>query len=354
MNFLEKYGKLVAMSLCSVSFLPVASIVEAQDTTPGWHGKKFVNTDKQIAKGWREVQGDSYYFDEEDGDLDEEATNKGTTASVSVAAAAEIENNIKEAVAEMTPVEETVEEAVQEEAAPVETAVPEQETPAPAQPQAPAEEAVPAPEAPAPEEAAPAPEEQPEWTAPEEAAPAPEEQPEWTAPEEAAPAPEETAPAPEEQPEWTAPEEAAPAPEEWAAPEEAAPEVDQPMSDAEYYAGLNQSIANAALSLVGTTDGLQCTEVVQLALAGAGVQDAMSLWPDEYASVYGYYTDNPQPGNLIYYSNGGRGTDHIAIYIGNGQAVHGNFWTQDGESKTIVYSANIPNAGAPQFIQVQR
>ena len=338
MNFLEKYGKLVAMSLCSVSFLPVASIVEAQDTTPGWHGKKFVNTDKQIAKGWREVQGDSYYFDEEDGDLDEEATNKGTTASVSVAAAAEIENNIKEAVAEMTPVEETVEEAVQEEAAPVETAVPEQETPAPAQPQAPAEEAVPAPEAPAPEEAA----------------PAPEEQPEWTAPEEAAPAPEETAPAPEEQPEWTAPEEAAPAPEEWAAPEEAAPEVDQPMSDAEYYAGLNQSIANAALSLVGTTDGLQCTEVVQLALAGAGVQDAMSLWPDEYASVYGYYTDNPQPGNLIYYSNGGRGTDHIAIYIGNGQAVHGNFWTQDGESKTIVYSANIPNAGAPQFIQVQR
>lgn len=119
------------------------------------------------------------------------------------------------------------------------------------------------------------------------------------------------------------------------------------------YADLNNRIASSALSLVGVTDGQWCTQVVQQALALAGVQDAYQLWPDQYAGVYGYYTDDPQPGNLIYYYNGGRGVDHIAIYIGDGMAVHGNYGYGDGMGDTVVASVYI-NGGAPQYIQVCR
>ena len=119
------------------------------------------------------------------------------------------------------------------------------------------------------------------------------------------------------------------------------------------YADLNARIAAAAQTLVGVTDGQQCTQVVQQALALAGVSDAMQLWPDQYI-MYGYYTDTPQAGNLVYYNNGGRGVDHIAIYIGNGLCVHGNFWTSDGSSKTIISSVYNGGGGAPQFIQVTR
>lgn len=119
------------------------------------------------------------------------------------------------------------------------------------------------------------------------------------------------------------------------------------------YAELNQAIVQAALPLVGTTNGWQCTEVAAAALAGAGVYDADSYWPDEFADVYGVYVDNPQAGNLIYYDNGGRGVDHIAVYIGDGQAVHGNYYI-DGESYTVIAGAELEHAGTPQYIQVLR
>lgn len=77
------------------------------------------------------------------------------------------------------------------------------------------------------------------------------------------------------------------------------------------------------------------------------VSDAYQLWPDQYAGQYGYYTNDPQVGDLLYYNNGGRGVDHIAIYIGNGQAVHGNY-----EGKTVIASAYLSTAASPQFIPV--
>ncbi|WP_286146400.1 NlpC/P60 family protein, partial [Ileibacterium valens] len=115
-------------------------------------------------------------------------------------------------------------------------------------------------------------------------------------------------------------------------------------------AALNESIRQAALGLVGTTDGMQCTEVAALALQQSGV-DAISLWPDEFAGAYGYYTDTPQAGNLVYYDNGGRGVDHIAVYIGDGQAVHGNY-SINGDSYTVVASVEVSEGGVPQYIQV--
>lgn len=130
-----------------------------------------------------------------------------------------------------------------------------------------------------------------------------------------------------------------------------------PTESSSEYAALNQAIVQAALSLVDTTNGKQCTEVASRALELAGVENVYVLWPDQYAEYYGYYTDEPEAGNLIYYDNGGRGVDHIAVYIGNGDAVHGNFLTEEG-SKTIVYSAydtydSYGNpASDPQFIQI--
>lgn len=132
----------------------------------------------------------------------------------------------------------------------------------------------------------------------------------------------------------------------------AQPEVDYSYVEPEVtnqYGQLNTNIVASAKELVGVTDGQWCTEVVQQALANAGVSDAYQLWPDEYAAQYGYYTDTPEAGNLIYYNNGGRGVDHIAIYIGDGEAVHGNYLGQ-----TVIASAYIEGAGNPQFIQVQR
>lgn len=159
------------------------------------------------------------------------------------------------------------------------------------------------------------------------------------------PVPDPEAPAaPQPVPEPAAPVEPAPVPEAPAAPEvPATPD----------YSQLNANIAQAAINLVGVTDGLQCTEVVQMALANAGVSDAMNLWPNEYAAQYGYYTTDPQAGNLVYYNQGGNGQDHIAVYIGNGQAVHGNY-TIDGVSATRIESVVVPGCTDYAFIQVCR
>lgn len=119
------------------------------------------------------------------------------------------------------------------------------------------------------------------------------------------------------------------------------------------YQELNDRIAQEALKLVGVTDGLQCTEVVQMAMSNAGVQDAQCLWPNQYEAAFGYATDNPQAGNLIYYNQGGNGLDHIAIYIGNGQAVHGNY-TIDGVAQTVVASDKIQGCEDYTYIQVDR
>ena len=183
--------------------------------------------------------------------------------------------------------------------------------------------------------------------------PAPE-QTETPAPEQTVtPAPEQTeTPAPEqtvtpapEQTETPAPEQTVtPAPEQTIP----APEVQAP-AETPATSTLGQRISAEAQKLVGVTDGLWCTQVVQQALANAGVSDAYQLWPDQYAGQYGYYTNDPQEGDLLYYNNGGRGVDHIAIYIGNGQAVHGNY-----EGKTVIASAYLSTAASPQFIRVVR
>ena len=309
MNFVENNGKKVAAILCVASAFPVVATVVAAKEEPGWHGDRYVNEDKTVAKGWQEIEGKSYYFSE-DGTVNSSKTEKATTASVS----SNITGEVKETVA--TASQEAVKEETEQKAAEVvETPVTTTETPA----ETPAPEQT---ETPAPEQTVtPAPE-QTETPAPEQnVTPAPE-QTETPAPEQTVtPAPEQTTPAPEVQ---------APA--------------ETPATST-----LGQRISAEAQKLVGVTDGLWCTQVVQQALANAGVSDAYQLWPDQYAGQYGYYTNDPQEGDLLYYNNGGRGVDHIAIYIGNGQAVHGNY-----EGKTVIASAYLSTAASPQFIRVVR
>ena len=344
MNFVENNGKKVAAILCVASAFPVVATVVAAKEEPGWHGDRYVNEDKTVAKGWQEIEGKSYYFSE-DGTVNSSKTEEATTASVS----SNITGEVKETVA--TASQEAVKEETEEKAAEVVETVAETpattteakdttETPAET-PAAPEETAtVETPAAPVETPAA------PEVTTPAETPAAPAE----TAPAETPAAPEETAPvetpaAPEE----TAPVETPAAPEETtpvetpATPEETAP-VETPAATT-----LGQRISSEAQKLVGVTDGLWCTQVVQQALANAGVSDAYQLWPDQYAGQYGYYTNDPQEGDLLYYNNGGRGVDHIAIYIGNGQAVHGNY-----EGKTVIASAYLSTAASPQFIRVVR
>ena len=299
MNFVENNGKKVAAILCVASAFPVVATVVAAKEEPGWHGDRYVNEDKTVAKGWQEIEGKSYYFSE-DGTVNSSKTEEATTASVS----SNITGEVKETVA--TASQEAVKEETEQKAAevvetPVTTTEATDTTETPA-------------ETPAPE--------QTETSAPEQnVTPAPE-QTETPAPEQnVTPAPEQTTPTPEVQ---------APA--------------ETPATST-----LGQRIAAEAQKLVGVTDGLWCTQVVQQALANAGVSDAYQLWPDQYAGQYGYYTNDPQVGDLLYYNNGGRGVDHIAIYIGNGQAVHGNY-----EGKTVIASAYLSTAASPQFIRVVR
>ena len=331
MNFVENNGKKVAAILCVASAFPVVATVVAAKEEPGWHGDRYVNEDKTVAKGWQEIEGKSYYFSE-DGTVNSSKTENATTASVS----SNITGEVKETVA--TASQEAVKQETEEKAVVDETPVQTEEvktetttdtttdtteTPeAPVAPeQTPEQNPTPAPEAPA------APEQTPEQNP----TPAPEAPvaPEQTPEQNPTPAPEAPA-APEQTP--------APAPEETVTP---APE--------QTASSLGDRISSSAQGLVGVTDGLWCTQVVQQALANAGVSDAYQLWPDQYQGVYGYYTDSPQAGDLIYYNNGGRGVDHIAVYIGNGQAVHGNY-----NGKTVIASAYQNGMGNPQYIRVVR
>ena len=337
MNFVENNGKKVAAILCVASAFPVVATVVAAKEEPGWHGDRYVNEDKTVAKGWQEIEGKSYYFSE-DGTVNSSKTEEATTASVSSNITGEVKETVatasQEAVKEET--EQKAEEVVE---TPVTTTEATDTTETPAETPAPEQTVTPAPEqteTPAPEQTVtPAPE-QTETPAPEQTVtPAPE-QTETPAPEQTVtPAPEQTeTPAPEQT--------VTPAPEQTETP---APE--QTVTPAA--STLGQRISAEAQKLVGVTDGLWCTQVVQQALANAGVSDAYQLWPDQYAGQYGYYTNEPQEGDLLYYNNGGRGVDHIAIYIGNGQAVHGNY-----EGKTVIASAYLSTAASPQFIRVVR
>lgn len=78
--------------------------------------------------------------------------------------------------------------------------------------------------------------------------------------------------------------------------------------------GFYQKIADAALAQVGVYQ--DCTMLVTNALAAIGINFHGA--PAAYLSL-GQLTDTPVPGDICVYQG------HVALYIGNGQAVHGGW-----------------------------
>lgn len=385
MNFVENNGKKVAAILCVASAFPVVATIYAQETAEGWHGNTYVNQDKKIAKGWTEIDGKSYYFDQ-NGRLDSKKSYNASAATVSTTLKDDVKASVSKSakasakedadpVVEAQPVSvnNSDVQAVNEVSDSVATA---QADPAttetPVDAAAPADENTlevtnvnqPAEEAPAAEtndSEAPAetgneaPAQNSDANASQPAAetnkPAPAASESQAKPADTNNASQATAPAQTNN--SSKPAETKPAAQAQQKPAAAKPAASNntASNSTSQYADLNARIAAAALAEVGTTDGQQCTEVATGALNAAGV-DAAVVWPAEYVQ-YGYYVsaDQATAGNLIYYADGGAGYAHIAVYIGNGQAVQGNF-----DGKTVVAAADLASYGTgasqAQYIQI--
>ncbi|MCU1548808.1 MAG: hypothetical protein JWO29_1759 [Arthrobacter sp.] len=107
--------------------------------------------------------------------------------------------------------------------------------------------------------------------------------------------------------------------------------------------GSGASIAAAAYAQIGVSQ--DCTRLATKALAAVGVN--YHGWPAGYLSLGRTVSAaEAQPGDLAYYKNGGGGLAHIAVYVGNGQAVHGGW---NGHT-TSLQSVNV--GSGPVFIRV--
>lgn len=376
LNFIEEHGKKVAAILCVASAIPAVGTVFAMETEPGWHGDKYITEEQEVATGWQEIQGESYYFNENDGTVDPKTTMQAKVATVSDSLSQQVKNAIVDEI-EQIVVQETATSLSNETVVPVEDTVIEEvttdaiETPSETNPSetenvAIIDESVPAEEDSMVDEST-SMEEDPTIVV-ETPSDSNIEQDDMTLDETILPDESETNDSVTsedssinvEPPEISTSEDAVSEDmsstsepsvpiEEETSNESTLPEItpEGVAPDSSTTSSMDTRIAEAAKSLVGTTDGWWCTQVVQKALELAGVANAYQLWPDQYQGMYGYFTDVPVAGNLIYYNNGGRGVDHIAIYIGNGMAVHGNY-----NGKTVIAPAYINSAGTPQFIQV--
>ncbi|GAA2856756.1 NlpC/P60 family protein [Paenarthrobacter ilicis] len=108
--------------------------------------------------------------------------------------------------------------------------------------------------------------------------------------------------------------------------------------------GIGAAIAAAAYAQLGVTQ--DCTMLVTNSLAAVGIH--FHDWPAGYLSLGRTVSAaEAQPGDLAYYANGGlAGQAHIAVYVGNGMAVHGGW----NGSTTALFSVNV--GSGPVFIRV--
>jgi cell wall-associated NlpC family hydrolase len=174
------------------------------------------------------------------------------------------------------------------------------------------------------------------------------------APAVAAPAPEAAAapaPAPKPAP-VAAPKpavQAAPAPKPAAAPApkpavQAAPAAQRTVAPQSSSSGKGATISSAAMGQLGV--GQDCTALVTNALRAAGINH--HGWPASYLSLGTQVSaGQAQPGDLVYYADGGMGAAHIGVYIGGGKAVHGGW----NGGTTVIDSVNV--GSGPVFVRVR-
>lgn len=137
--------------------------------------------------------------------------------------------------------------------------------------------------------------------------------------------------------------EAAPAPVVEEAPAstvEAAPAAALPAAS---NSAKRDAVVAAALGYAQVNAQTDCTMLATNSLRAAGIN--FHGWPMDYMRL-GTVTSNPQPGDLVLYASNGFGQQHIAVYIGNGQAVHGG-WNGMG---TTIFSVNLPTGSAPIYV----
>ncbi|AMM31772.1 hypothetical protein SA2016_1089 [Sinomonas atrocyanea] len=107
--------------------------------------------------------------------------------------------------------------------------------------------------------------------------------------------------------------------------------------------GMGAAIAAAAYAQLGVAQ--DCTMLVTNSLAAVGIH--YHGWPAGYLSLGRTVSAaEAQPGDLAYYADGGMGMAHIAVYVGNGMAVHGGW----NGGTTALFSVNV--GSGPVFIRV--
>ncbi|MCB5290952.1 NlpC/P60 family protein [Arthrobacter sp. SO3] len=107
--------------------------------------------------------------------------------------------------------------------------------------------------------------------------------------------------------------------------------------------GMGATIAAAAYAQIGISQ--DCTALATNALAAAGIN--YHGWPAGYLSLGRTVSAaEARSGDLAYYANGGSGMAHIAVYVGNGMAVHGGW----NGGTTSLQTVNV--GSGPVFIRV--
>ncbi|MFI7496404.1 C40 family peptidase [Kocuria sp. M4R2S49] len=158
----------------------------------------------------------------------------------------------------------------------------------------------------------------------------------------AAPAPKPAAPAPAPVVQAApAPKPAAPAP---APVVQAAPAAERTVTTQSSASGKGATISSAAMGQLGVRQ--DCTALVTNALRAAGINH--HGWPASYLSLGTQVSaGQAQPGDLVYYADGGMGTAHIGVYIGGGKAVHGGW----NGGTTVIDSVNV--GSGPVYVRVR-
>ncbi len=98
----------------------------------------------------------------------------------------------------------------------------------------------------------------------------------------------------------------------------------------------NAAILASANAQLGAGAIQDCTVLGEQALRAAGISGVGDESPE---SLMGYATQvsNPQPGDFIYYADGGLGFSHNAVYIGGGQAIHSGW----NGNQTVIKSVDV-------------